>query len=95
MAKAYVYILTNNYHSVLYIGSTTDLKKRIYLHRNRLLSGFTKTYNVTKLVYFETLADHEAALTREQKLKSGSRAKKIVLIEGMNSDWNDLFDQVK
>lgn len=95
MTKAYAYILTNNHHSVLYVGSTTDLKKRVYLHRSRLIAGFTKTYNVTKLVYFETFADEEAALSREQQLKGGSRAKKIALIKTTNSGWHDLYDSLK
>jgi putative endonuclease len=95
MTKAYAYILTNNHHGVLYVGSTTDLKKCVYLHRSRLIAGFTKTYNVTKLVYFETFGDEEAALCREQQLKGGSRAKKIALIKTANSGWHDLYDSLK
>lgn len=95
MTKAYVYILTNSHHNVLYVGSTTELRKRIYLHRNRLIAGFTKTYNVTKLVYFEPLADEKTALTREWQLKGGPRAKKTALIETMNSGWHDLYDSIK
>jgi putative endonuclease len=95
MSIAYTYILTNQHNVVLYVGSTTDLKKRVYMHRNRLIPGFTKKYNVTKLVYFETLASHDEALARERLIKGGSRAKKVALIQSQNSTWQDLYSLLK
>ena len=90
----YTYILTNQNRNVLYVGSTTELKKRIYLHRDRLLPGFTKRYNVTVLVYFEVHPDETTALLREHQIKAGPRAKKIALINATNYSWQDLFDQL-
>jgi len=95
MANAYVYILTNQRNTVLYVGSTADLKKRVYLHRQRLIPGFTKKYNVTKLIYFEQTLDPAAAYSRELQIKSGSRAKKITLINADNATWQVLFDTIK
>ena len=95
MANAYVYILTNTHNTVLYVGSTAELKNRIYLHRNRLIPGFTKKYNVTKLVYLENASDPAAALARENQIKGGSRAKKIALVNANNSAWQDLFGAIK
>ena len=88
----YVYILTNKTHSVLYIGVTNDLKRRVYEHRNKLIQGFTKRYNVDKLVYYEAGEDIVEAISREKQLKDGPRLKKIKLIESMNSEWRDLYD---
>ena len=88
--KAHVYMLTNERGNVLYIGSTDDLKKRIYFHKNRLIPGFTKKYNAHKLVYFEEHPNLESALTREKYLKGKSRTKKNKLIISMNPNLNDL-----
>ena len=88
---AYTYILANHHRTVVYVGSTANLKKRIYLHRNRLIPGFTKKCNVTKLVYFESLSDRAAATARERLIKGGSRAKKFALIGVMNSLWHELY----
>lgn len=95
MANACIYILTNRHNNVLYVGSSTDLKKRVYLHRNGLIPGFTKKYNVSKLVYFEFLPDETAAHSREKQIKAGSRAKKIALVTASNDSWQDLFDALE
>ena len=72
----YVYIMTNYTNSVLYIGVTSNLIKRVYEHRNKFADSFTKKYNITKLVYFETTSDISEAIKREKQLKGGSRKKK-------------------
>ena len=86
----YVYIMTNERNTVLYTGVTNDLAKRVYEHKNKLLSGFTTHYNVTKLVHFEETEDVTAAIAREKQIKGGSRGKKVSLIEAQNGDWKDL-----
>jgi putative endonuclease len=88
----YVYIMTNKNNRVLYTGVTNDLKGRVYEHKEKFVSGFTKKYNVTKLVYYEILEDPENAILREKQIKAGSRQKKIELIKGFNKEWNDLYD---
>jgi len=90
----FVYILTNTWHTVLYVGVTSDLKVRIYQHREKLLPGFTSRYNLWKLVYFETGYDAAGAITREKQIKAGSRQKKIELINTANPDWRDLYDDL-
>src|SRR5689334_6441577 len=91
MNKNYcVYILTNKYNKVLYIGITNELSRRITGHKNKIKEGFTKKYNVDKLVYFEWTDDIYAALTREKQLKGYLRRKKVELIESMNPNWEDL-----
>ena len=95
MEKQYfVYIMTNKRNTVLYTGMTSDLKKRAYEHRNKLIEGFTKTYNVNKLVYYEIYADPLHAIAREKKFKGGSRQKKLDLITEKNPGWNDLYDSI-
>ena len=86
----YVYILTNCDDSVLYIGVTSNLTKRLYEHRNHLADGFTKRYNVHKLVYFEQTTDVNSAIAREKQLKGWTRKKKIDLISKTNPEWIDL-----
>lgn len=86
--------MTNRNNAVLYTGVTNDLKRRAYEHRNKLLDGFTKKYNVDKLVFYEVYGDVQNAIAREKQIKGGSRAKKIKLIEEMNSGWKDLFDEI-
>jgi len=85
-----VYIMTNRYNNVLYTGVTNNLNRRVYEHKNHMKKGFTAKYNVEKLVYYETTTDIKAAIQREKQIKSGSRKKKIDLIEGVNSEWRDL-----
>jgi len=87
----YVYIMTNKNNTVLYTGVTNNLKRRIYEHKEKLVEGFTKRYNVTKLVYYEMSHNVNSAILREKQIKGGSRVKKIELIERMNSDWRDLY----
>ena len=90
--KYYVYILCNQHRNVIYVGSTDDLKKRIYFHRKRLIPGFTKKYNVVILVYFEEFDTREDALGREKEIKKYRRGKKNHLVEQMNSEWKDLYE---
>jgi putative endonuclease len=87
----YVYILTNKRHTVLYTGVTNDLKRRVYEHREKMIAGFTKKYNIFKLVFYEETESSEAAILREKQIKGGSRQKKLDLIEGMNPQWRDLY----
>ena len=87
----YVYVLANAGNEVLYIGMTNDLYRRVEEHRQKLVPGFTKRYNVTKLVYFDVHLTAFDAIAREKQLKGGSRAKKIALIESVNPTWRDLI----
>ena len=86
----FVYILSNWNDSVLYIGVTSNLPRRLYEHRHGLADGFTKKYNIHKLVYFEHTNDVYSAISREKQLKKWSRVKKEALIRNMNPDWKDL-----
>ena len=88
----YVYIMTNKANSVLYTGVTNDLTKRIYEHKEKVAEGFTKRYNLSKLVYYEIFNDPVNAIAREKQIKAGSRQKKIELIESMNPCWSDLYE---
>jgi putative endonuclease len=90
----YVYMMTNKSDSVIYTGITSDLKKRIYEHKEKLVAGFTAKYNIAKLVYYEVFADPENAILREKQIKGGSRRKKIDLINKTNKDWRDLYDEI-
>jgi putative endonuclease len=90
----FVYILTNQRNMVLYTGVTNDLHRRVYEHREKFVPGFTKKYNVNKLVYYEVAESIEAAINREKQIKGGSRQKKIDLIEDMNPRWKDLYDEI-
>lgn len=91
MKEYYVYILANK-RGVLYTGVTNDLLRRVYEHRNKLIEGFTKKYNITQLVYFESTDDVTAAITREKQIKAMLRSKKIDLIKTMNPQISDLSD---
>ncbi len=86
----YVYLLTNWNNQVMYVGVTSNLERRIYEHRNNLVDGFTKKYNVEKLVYFETTSDALAAIEREKQIKKWRREKKNQLVIEMNPEWKDL-----
>ena len=90
----YVYIMTNNRNTVLYVGVTNDLVKRVYAHKEKLVEGFTKKYNITKLVYYEVFEDIENAILREKQIKAGSRQKKIDLIDQKNRHWRDLYSEL-
>ena len=89
-----VYILTNKRHTVFYTGVTGDLRARVHQHREKLLPGFTKWYNVDKLVYYEAGHDATDAIAREKQIKAGSRQKKIDLIDSTNPDWRDLYEDL-
>jgi len=94
MHKQYcIYIMTNKLNRVLYTGVTNDLEKRVYEHKSKLIEGFTKKYNVNKLVYYEEFDDINDAIAREKQIKSGSRQKKIDLIAKMNPAWKDLSEE--
>ena len=88
----YVYIMTNSKNTVLYVGVTSDLIKRVYEHKAKLADGFTGRYNVVKLVYYEVFEDIENAILREKQIKAGSRQKKVRLIDSTNREWHDLYD---
>jgi len=90
----YVYIMTNKNNTVLYTGVTNDLKRRVYEHKEKLVNGFTKKYNLSKLVYYEVLEDVGTAILREKKIKGGSRQKKINLVNSMNKGWKDLYEEL-
>jgi putative endonuclease len=95
MFKQYfVYILTNKRNTVLYTGVTNDLMRRVYEHREKEVPGFTKKYNVYKLVYYEIADSIESAILREKQIKGGSRQKKLDLIVGMNPQWRDLYEDL-
>ena len=87
----YVYILTNKRGNVLYTGVTNDLSRRIYEHKHGSIDGFTKKYNVNKLVYFETCEYAVDAIAREKQVKGWSRKKKDELITAFNPGWKDLY----
>jgi putative endonuclease len=79
---------------VLYTGVTSDLIKRVYQHKNKLAEGFTKKYNLNKLVYFETTNDVTSAIAREKQIKGWLRTKKNELVESINPEWRDLSDDI-
>jgi len=90
MKSYWVYVLTNKINTVLYVGVTNDLKRRIYEHKNKLVEGFTKKYNLTKLVYFEEFPSPKDAIAVEKKIKGWSRWKKVQLIQYKNKIWKDI-----
>jgi putative endonuclease len=90
----YVYIMTNKNTTVLYTGITNNLKRKVFEHKEKLIDGFSKKYNITKLVYYETLRDVSNAILREKQIKGGSRAKKIELINSINRVWKDLYEDI-
>lgn len=85
----YVYLMTNK-SGTLYVGMTNDIKKRIYEHKNKLIPGFTKKYNITRLVHFEIFRDARSAIAREKAIKGWLRRKKIQLVSENNPEWKDL-----
>ena len=89
-----VYILASKRNGTLYTGVTSDLAKRVYQHREGTFSGFAKKYEVSRLVYFEMHESIEAAITREKQIKEWNRAWKMRLIEELNPDWDDLFEDI-
>ena len=91
MENYYVYILANRRNGTLYIGVTDNLIRRVYEHKNNLVDGFTKKYEIHDLVYFETTDSVVSAITREKQLKKWNRSWKLKLIEKDNPNWNDLY----
>ena len=87
----YVYIITNKNKTVLYVGVTNDIKRRIYEHKNKLVDGFSKKYNLDTLVYYEYTSDITSAIEREKQIKGWIRAKKEKLITDFNENWDDLI----
>ncbi|MFO0389069.1 MAG: GIY-YIG nuclease family protein [Alphaproteobacteria bacterium] len=94
MKEYYVYIMASGKNGTLYIGVTSNLAKRVYEHRNGLVDGFTKKYGIKTLVYFEQTNDVEAAILREKQMKKWNREWKLELIEKMNPEWNDLYEEI-
>ncbi len=91
MKQYYVYMMASK-SRVLYTGVTNDLKRRVHTHKNKLAEGFTETYNVSRLVYFETTSSVRTAIAREKQIKTWTRAKRIALIEAVNPQWKDLSE---
>jgi putative endonuclease len=87
----FVYIMTNKCNSVLYTGMTNDLLRRVCEHREKLIKGFTSRYNITKLVYYEIFETAYDTIVREKQIKAGSRQKKLDLINNVNPEWKDLY----
>lgn len=94
MNQHYVYILTNKKHGTLYIGVTSDLAKRVWEHKNKMVQSFTQKYGLDKLVHYEVFDDPENAILREKRLKKWNRGWKIELIEKANPEWRDLYDSI-
>ncbi len=94
VVQFYVYILSNDSNNVLYVGVTNDLKRRVDEHRNKLNRGFTSSYNVYKLIYFEQFYQIKKAIHREKCIKRWKREWKENLINAQNTEWEDLYDQL-
>jgi putative endonuclease len=92
MRQYYVYIMTNR-SKTLYTGVTNNLYRRVHEHKKKLIGGFTKKYNITKLVWYEATSEVTSAIAREKQIKGWVRKKKIALIESMNPEWKDLSDE--
>jgi len=90
----YVYILASRSNGTLYIGVTSDLIKRVWEHKKKLVEGFTEKYGVDKLVYYEQFQEAADAIQREKRLKKYNRQWKLNLIEKANQDWKDLYDDL-
>jgi len=86
--------MTNPSQSTLYTGITNDLKRRVYEHKEKVKDGFTKKYNIVKLVYYEKFDGPTAAIKREKQIKAGSRKEKVELINSFNKEWDDLYDLI-
>ena len=93
-ARGYVYILANTAYGTLYVGVTSDLARRIWEHREHLVPGFTNRHRVTRLVWFECHDSIEAAIHREKQIKKWHRDWKVNLIQAINPEWRDLYDDL-
>jgi putative endonuclease len=89
-----IYIITNKKYGTLYIGVTSNLVKRVYEHKNKLVDGFSKKYNLSKLVYYELFENMESAIIREKRLKKWNREWKLELIDNFNPNWEDLYYKI-
>jgi putative endonuclease len=95
MGKEYcVYIMTNKYNTVFYTGVTNNIIRRVWEHKEGFGSVFTSRYRVTKLVYYESYENINLAIAREKQIKGGSRQKKIDLVNGLNPEWKDLYEEM-
>jgi putative endonuclease len=94
MLGGWVYMMANRRDGVIYVGVTSELPKRVWEHREGVVDGFTKRYQLKRLVYFEQHPDISSAIQREKNIKHWQRAWKIALIEGQNPEWKDLYDQL-
>ncbi len=92
MKQPSMYIMANKPNGTLYVGVTSNISRRVYEHKNKLLPSFTAKYDCTLLVYYETFDTMEAAIIREKQIKGGSRIKKLKLIESFNANWDDLYE---
>jgi len=91
--SGYIYIITNKNNTTLYTGVTSNINRRIYVHKSHIYDGFSKRYNLGKLVYYEEFNNIKDAINREKQIKAGSRKKKENLINSINPKWNDLSDE--
>lgn len=94
MKSFYVYIMASKRNGTLYVGSTVDLIKRVWEHKQKVIPGFTATYNVHMLVYYEIHQSYIEAARREKRFKNWSRQWKINTIEQLNSEWRDLYEDI-
>lgn len=94
MKEMYVYIMTNKNNTVLYVGVTNNLARRVWEHKNDILQGFTREYGLHKLVYYEVYEDELTAISREKYLKKCYRKTKQKLISDKNPQWNDLYENI-
>jgi len=92
--REFIYLLTNSANTVIYTGVTNNLQKRTYEHKKKLVEGFTKRYNINKLVYYEQFEDIINAIEREKQIKGGSRQDKIDLIKSTNPQFKDLYNEL-
>ena len=90
----YIYIMANKYRNVLYIGMTNDLKRRVYEHKNDIIDGYTKQYRCKKLVWYEQTNNVQSAILKEKRMKKWKREFKEYVINEMNPEWNDLYENI-
>ncbi|WP_024328310.1 GIY-YIG nuclease family protein [Thioalkalivibrio sp. ALR17-21] len=94
MKQPCVYIMSNRRGGTLYVGVTSNLVQRVWQHRSGKVSGFTSRYGLHRLVWFETCEEMASAIEREKQLKAGPRRRKVTLVEQVNPEWRDLFDDI-
>lgn len=94
MKYSYVYIMASKRNGTLYTGVTSDLVKRVWEHKNGVIEGFTKKYGIKMLVWYEVHEDIAAAIVREKQIKAWQRAWKLEMIENVNPQWRDLYDEI-